>query len=322
MESSDLETVFLSGLLERSEANWLEKQRAERDEEFAPPKEYFDDPRQLHQNPRHHQRTERHQEFAPPKDYHDNLRQQQESWRGNKSVFSKIRQIKLKTFGEKSEENSEQDSGNTPTDNVPFRHESGNFDQRVGPTSVINEQQALKTGTEEQNSSFPLGFDTSIPPPTFIQQQQPPSWLPQQQTGTSFSAPQTFTGSKNQSTGSAHLQNQTFPNSNPIVTGPGGIHGATQNFQEGQTATNSAKLYMGGLPIVTHPGVPVTHTQPVSGTNFSQYTNTLPSNGNYGNPGVNASGYSQVQPVANTQPKTVIPKMKILDTRLMQNEDD
>ena len=264
-------------------------------------------------------------------------------------MFSEIRQIKLNTFKEKSEGNSEKDLGNA--DNEPFEHEKDTFggsetgqlgSQRVG---VSSEQTVQTTGREEQTASFPRGFDPSVPPPTFMQQQ--PSWFPQQQTGTSFSAPQAFTGSENQSINAAHSQTQMFPealhgnviNTNSILTGPGSVHGASESFLGSQTASNSANLYMGGLSIVTQSGYPLTQTQPSLGSGgFSQYTNALPTNGTYsqtqtyGNSGVNAGGYSQIQtqaagysqmqPVTNTQQKTVIPKMKILDTRLMQNEDD
>ena len=254
-------------------------------------------------------------------------------------MFSKIRQIKLNTCKEKSEEKFEQDLGNA--DNAPFGHERDSLgcsetaqlgSQQEGVTGVSSEQTEQETGRKERAASFPHGFDPSVPPPTFMQQQQP-SWFPQQQTSTSFSAPQAFTGSENQSIDAAHSQTQIFSealhhnviNTNPILTGPGSVHGAPQSFLGGQTASNSANLYMGRLPIVTQSGYPLTQTSVVNPGGYSQ-TQT------YGDSGVNAGGYSQVQtqpggygqvqPVTNTQQKTVIPKIKILDTRLMQNEDD
>ena len=309
----------ISGLSEQSEASWLEKQRAERYEEFAPPKAYFDSPRQVQQNPRHQQKSGGH---------------------GNKSVFSKIKKIRL-DVERKSEDNFEPNVGQTSCDSGSFGlgksayGDSENFhtdNQTVGETRVPNEQTVQETETEKQTADLPLAFDPSVPPPTFMQQ---PSWFPQQQTGTSFSAAASQGSGEppNQSTDTSHFQMPNFSeasyqnviNTNQIPAGSGCMFVAPQGFMGAQTAFDSSNLYMPGRPVVTQTSAPLTQTQPniISGS-LSQYTNTLPPNSAYGIPGVNAGGYNQTQTqaVTETQQQTVVPKMKILDTRLMQNEDD
>ena len=314
-------------LLERSESSWLERQRAERFEEFAPPKEYYDSPKPPQQN------------FSQEK---------------RRSIFTKINMIKL---GTKLQEKSDKiPTESVISDNQSSYKEGSNIDQEnenLPEADNWNNQTTSQTTensekitpvSEVQNVQLPYGFDPSIPPPIPVMQ---PSWFPQQQTGTSFSAvaDQGFNLPASQSTNI-----QTFAQNVTNVMNPTEQVTIPQNTIETQGVNtnpnipaDNSYMYMTGLPPISQDATTFTTTAETQSNfavpgsvgqytgSFQQYTSALPTNYSYNvdlippeNSGSNVTSYGQgpTQTVASTEKKTVIPKMKILDTRLMQNEND
>lgn len=311
-------------LLERTEASWIERQRAERDREFAPPKEYYDSPRPTGHNPRP-------------------LHQQ---WKEGKrtSVFSKINKIKLEcSVSEKAAGLSDQ----TAFDNSLPASEQDRVKSEIQDSEISCKNQNLHaTDTNSNNCSqsmessgaagalsdqLPFGFNPSVPPPGVM--------FPQQQTSTGFmAAPFGHTALETQSTNIPYFQSAQMPcNSNENATYAGvkensnvqNVYGS-QGVGANYNMTASAN-YTSGPALVPHPAVSSTtlpwSNSTVSGT-ATEYGSLTTSYGNVGvqppdNTASNLTAYSQVSQMApKTEQKLVIPKMKIIDTRLMQNEGD
>lgn len=305
--------LIIPGLLERSEASWLEKQRAERFEEFAPPKEYYENPRPVQQNPRPLQKT----------------------WgQGNKSVFSKITKIKLATKPPEKSQDSSDDQGISIGDQPscdPDRVTKYNSENISENEMMVNQTDGgSDTGdlvVEGQNTEFPVGFDPAVPPPSFMQQT---SWFAQQQTGTVFSATasQGFSNPQNQSMGTSYCQmsqpsesayqNVIKWNSVQTITEPASTLGAAQGMLGVQNGSGNVS-YPHTCTTGLQPIIPVTASSPQSGfgasPGFNQYTNSFPTD-------YVECSQRPTQTVTGVGQKTVIPKMKIIDTRLMQNDGD
>ena len=296
-------------LLERSETNWLERQRAERYDEFAPPREYYD----------------------APKPVHKGWSQEKKS-----SIFAKINKIKLSTKSVDSDKPSAETVSEKSVDDqnyhVSVEHDrthlaSGWNNSVISDTSDCSDR-LVQQVPEEPAPQLPFGFDPSVPPPVPLVQ---PSWFPQQQTGVQFSAVtnQGYGISSNQS---ANIQNFT---PNPSVTNR--YETSSQNITDTQTGTTYQNVPGSGNYMYTTPQefatyTPTTVQQPTftASNTFEQYSIALPTNSSYTcdtdvkSANLNVVGYSvgSQETVSSTEKKVVIPKMKILDTRLMQNEGD
>ena len=302
--------LYVPELLERSETNWLERQRAERYDEFAPPREYYDAPKPV---------------------------QQRWSQEKKSSVFAKINKIKLSTKSDDSDKPlaetvSERKSVDDQDYHVNVEHDrthlAGEWNNSViSDTSDCSDRLAQQV-PEEPAPQLPFGFDPSVPPPVPMMQ---PSWFPQQQTGVQFSAVtnQGYGISSNQS---ANIQNFT---PNPSATNP--YETSSQNITDTQTVTTYQNLpgssnYMYTTPqeIATYTPTTVQQSTFTPSDTFEQYPSALPTHSSYtcdtdvksANPNVVSYSVGSQETVSSTEKKVVIPKMKILDTRLMQNEGD
>ena len=172
------------------------------------------------------------------------------------------------------------------------------------------------------------------PPPlqNIIQQ---PSLFPQQQTGASFSASsyQGFSGVENQPTNLSYFQtsqisgvsNEANFNANQTINTAHNVVGMTTS----QNIPPSANYMPGTVLGTVLPGAVTSTTQvQAPSTVSSSFTDIETSSithghGNFGsqqssNPNSDLTAYSKI---LKTEQK-VIPKMKIVDTRLMQNDSD
>ena len=308
--------MCVSELLERSETNWLERQRAERYDEFAPPREYYDAPKPV-----------------------------QKGWSQEKksSVFAKINKIKLSTKSDDSDKPlaetvSEKNSADHQDHHVSLEHDRTHLASEwnksvISDTSdcsdrlVQHSERLVQQVPEELAPQLPFGFDPSVPPPVPLIQ---PSWFPQQQTGVQFSAV-TNQGYGIPSNQSANIQNFT---QNPSATNQ--YETTSQNITDTQTVTTYQNLPDSGNYMYTNSQEFASYTPTVqqptftASNTFEQYRSALPTNSSYtcdtdvksANPNVVGYSVGSQETVSSTEKKVVIPKMKILDTRLMQNEGD
>lgn len=176
------------------------------------------------------------------------------------------------------------------------------------------------------------------PPPTNLMQPPPPqnmiqqpSLFPQQQTGTSFPASnyQGFSGVENQPTNVSYFQTSQIPD----VSNVANLNENTAYNVVGTTASQNippSANHMPGTGLETVFPCAVINTTQVQApsTVSSSFTDIGSSSityghGNFGsqpssNPNSDLTAYSKI---LNTEQK-VIPKMKIVDTRLMQNDSD
>ena len=304
-------------LLERSETNWLERQRAERYDEFAPPREYYNAPKPV-----------------------------QKGWSQEKksSIFAKINKIKLSTKSDDSDKPlaetvSEKNSAGDGDYHVSVEHDRTHIASEwnnsvISDTSdcsdrlVQRSDRLVQQVPEEPAPQLPFGFDPSVPPPVPLIQ---PSWFPQQQTGVHYS---TVT---NQEYGISSNQSANMPSFTQNPSAANQYETSSHTITDTQTVTTYQNLPDSGNYMYTTPQEFATYTPTTEqqssftpSNTFEQYPSALPTNSSYtcdtdvksANPNVVGYSVGSQETVSSTEKKVVIPKMKILDTRLMQNEGD
>ena len=158
-----------------------------------------------------------------------------------------------------------------------------------------------------------------------------PSWFPQQQTGVHYSAV------TNQGYGISSNQSANMPSFTPNPSATNQYETSSQNIADTQTVTTYQNLPDSGNYMYTTPQefatyAPTTEQQSsfTPSNTFERYSSALPTNSSYAcdtdvksaNPNVVGYSVGSQETVSSTEKKVVIPKMKILDTRLMQNEGD
>ena len=301
--------LYVPELLERSETNWLERQRAERYDEFAPPREYYDAPKPV-----------------------------QQGWSQEKksSVFAKINKIKLSTKSDVSDKPlaeivSEKNSADDRDYHVNVEHDrthlASEWNNSVISDTSDRSDRLVQQVPEEPAPQLPFGFDPSVPPPVPMMQ---PSWFPQQQTGVHYSA------ATNQGYGISSNQSADVQSFTPNPSATNQYETTSQNITDTHTGTTYQNLPDSGNYMHTNSQEFASYTPTVqqpsftASNTFDQYPSALPTHSLYNcdtdvksaNPNVVGYSVGSQETVSSTEKKVVIPKMKILDTRLMQNEGD